>query len=167
MRFWRKKPESVAGSTPDTSTRPKEVQERRPSNAPVKGTKIRLFLQPPGRLARLLEVDLPDDQAAGGVSLRCFEPPPEGGGGGGKTPSKAWKVDLTTEDVQRIRERASAIRLIPLGGRSRAGDGSTVEITISAGPAEARLKWWMTPPEGWSTAAELVESLRRLSGEEL
>ncbi len=167
MRFWRKKPESGAGSTPEPSNHAKEVRERRPATAPVKGTKIRLFLHPPGRSARLLEVILPDDETANDVSLRCFEPPPEGGGGGGNTPSKAWKVDLTDDDVRRIRERASAIRLIPLGGRSGAGDGSTVEITISAGPAEARLKWWMTPPEGWSTATELVESLRQLSGEEL
>ncbi len=167
MRFWRKKPETVPGSAPEPSGTPKEVKERRPSTPPVKGTKIRLFLHTPGRMARLLEVDLPDGEAAGDVSLRCFEPPPEGGGGDENTPSRAWKVDLTTEEVQRIRETASAIRLIPLGGRSRAGDGSTVEITISAGPAEARLKWWMTPPEGWSMAADLVESLRQLSGEEL
>lgn len=167
MRFWRRKPESTAESLPEPSGSPGEVKQRRPSTPPVKGTKIRLFLHPPGRMARLLEVDLPDDEAAGDVSLRCFEPPPEGGGGGEDTPSRAWKVDLTAEDVQRIRATASAIRLIPLGGRSRAGDGSTVEITISAGPAEARLKWWMSPPEGWAVAADLVESLRQLSGEEL
>lgn len=151
----------------EPSGSPEQARERRRSTPQVKGTKIRLFLQPPGRMARLLEVDLPDNEAMDGVSLRCFEPPPEGGSGSGDSPSKSWKVDLTVEDVRRIRETASAIRLIPLRGRSRAGDGTTVELTISAGPAEARLKWWMTPPAGWSVAADLVQSLRLLSGEEL
>lgn len=167
MRFFRKKPQASSGSGyPDEPTRAPSV-DRRPSTPPVKGTKIRLFLHPPGRLARLLELDLPDDATVDGVTLRCFEPPPEGGRGAGDTPRRAWKVDLTDDDLERIRETAAAIRLIPLGGRSPMGDGSTVELTISAGPAEARLKWWMTPPEGWSVAADLVESLRRLSGEEL
>jgi len=132
----------------------------------VKGTKVRLFLQPPGRIARLLEVILPDDEADDEVTLRCFEPPPEGGAAPGESSVRAWKVDLDRDAVAQVREQAARIRLVPLGGRSSSGDGSTVELTIAAGSAEARLTWWMAPPAGWSAASDLVDGLRRLSGEE-
>ncbi len=165
MTFWRKKNKAASTSTgvADSDPTPKP---RQPSRPPVKGTKVRLFLHPPGRTDRLLEVTLPDDGSTDDVTLRCFEPPPERGGGGGDRPSRAWVVDLSAEDIEGIKERAGAIRLLPLGGPSRNGDGSTVELIISAGPAEARLKWWMAAPAGWSAASELVELLRLLSGEE-
>jgi hypothetical protein len=171
MRFWRKKGETAgdrdtgkAGKAPPFQPDP---ATKKPSRPRVTGTKIRLFLQPPGRTTRLLELDLPNDVGEDGATLRCFEPPPEGGQGGGQSESRAWVVEVDQEQMAAIRARAEGIRLLPLGGRSSSGDGSTVELTISSGPAEARLTWWMAPPSGWADAAQLVQDLRRLSGEEL
>ena len=168
MRFWRKKsePDASPGTNAPEASSTREPN-RKPSGPPVKGTKVRLFLHPPGRVSRLLEVSLPDDPDASGVALRCFEPPPEGGGGAGDSPSKAWAVELGPNVVQDLRDQTANLRIAPLGGRSTQGDGSNVELTISAGPAEASLKWWMSAPSGWAAAGDLVETLRKLSGEEL
>lgn len=166
MRFWRKKSGAEASPEPTAAESPGEPL-RKPVGPPVKGTKLRLFLHPPGRVSRLLEVNLPDDPDAAGVALRCFEPPPESGGGAGDSPSRAWAVDLERAVVQDLRDRAANLRVAPLGGPSSLGDGSTVELILSAGPAEASLRWWTSAPSGWSAAAGLVDALRRLSGEDL
>lgn len=169
MTFWRKKPaaSAEAGEATEGAKAPgrKGARAHRPAGPPVKGTKVRLFLHPPDGIDRLLEVDVPDDDHEGSVTLRCFEPPPERGGGSPDVRSRAWAVDLSEGDVAVLKEKAGAIRLVPLGGRSALGDGSTVELILSSGPAEARLKWWMAPPAGWAPAAELVDLLRALSGE--
>ena len=167
MRFWRKKDAGDGASSVGSAATSSSETRRQPTKPPVKGTKVRVFLQPPGRIARLLEVVLPDDDADDDVSLRCFEPPPEGGAASGESSVRAWTVDLDTAAVSQVRDQAAAIKLLPVGGRSAAGDGSTVELTIAAGSAEARLTWWMAPPLGWSAASDLVDGLRRLSGEKL
>lgn len=165
MTFWRRRDKRTAGreASPEGAEPPRQPRSPGP---PAKGTKIRLFLHPPDRLDRLLELDLPDGDTGAPVMLRCFEPPPERGGGRPDTPSRAWVVELNAEDVERVRDGARAIRLMPLGEHGDLGDGATVELSFSAGPAEARLKWWMSAPAGWAPAAALVQHLRELSGED-
>lgn len=160
--FWKKKDRDAAPPTEEPSA---ARTPPRPTRPPVKGTKVRLFVHPPGRTSRLLEVDLPDDPATDGVALRCFEPPPDGGRSDPDSPTRAWVVDLDEEATRSLLEQAGRIRLLPLGAAARDGDGSTVELTLSSGPAEARLSWWMSAPSGWKAASELVETLRGLAGE--
>lgn len=126
--------------------------------------KLRLFLHPPDAPSVLLEAELPDrPEKAAPARLRCFSPPPEAGGGDG-TRTRAWVVDLDAERVAALVERAAAVRLVPVGAMGRGGDGGNVELHLSQGGAEARLTWWLAPPEGWSAADALVQELKETAG---
>ena len=126
--------------------------------------KLRLFLHPPDGASVLLEAELPDrpEQPAPG-RLRCFSPPPEASGGDGQK-RRAWVVELSAETVADILRRAAEIRLVPVGQMGRGGDGGNAELHISQGGAEARLTWWLAPPEGWSAAEGLAAELKKLAG---
>lgn len=126
--------------------------------------KVRLFLSPVGGTPSLYELDLPEDGAPRGGLMKCFSPPPEAGGGHDpQAPRRAWTVELEAEEVEGIQELAAAVRLFPVGKAAPAAEAATVELSFASGQAEARLRWWMSPPGEWTDVDRLVGRLRELA----
>lgn len=124
--------------------------------------KLRLFLSPAGSSPALVEADLPEDHPPPtSILLRCFSPPPGRGRSGEET--AAWAVPVEGHAVEELRTLLGQVRLTPLGGPDGPGEAAAVELSVAGSQAEAVLKWWRRPPQGWTEAAQLVARLRELA----
>lgn len=128
--------------------------------------KVRLFTRPAGRVPSLYEVDLPNGEGASDapVRMRCFSPPPEGGHPRAPdTPTRAWTVDLDQEEVGDLQALARRISLFPMGPAGTTDEATTVELSLASGQAEARIRWWMSPPAEWTDVDRFVARLAELA----
>lgn len=125
--------------------------------------KVRLFLSPPGQVPSLYELDLPEGSGPGGGLLRCFRPPPNGRGGGDGPPTKAWTREVSADEMGELSELARDISLFPVGGPGSSDEAGTVELSLTSGQAEARIRWWMSPPGEWGGVDRFVRRLRALA----
>lgn len=125
--------------------------------------KVRLFLSPAGSVPSLYELSLPEEPASEGGLLRCFSPPPESSGSSAGTPGRAWTAEVGPEEMRELVGLAGGISVFPAGSPSPAEDAATVELSLAAGQAEARIRWWLNPPSGWTAVDRFVARLRALA----
>ena len=128
--------------------------------------KVRLFLSPADDVPSLYEIDLPEDGEESPGTLRCFSPPPESRGARQDVASRAWTVDVGRDETAELRELAGSISLFPVGPPMPSEEAATVELSLTAGQAEARIRWWMSPPREWSGVDRFVARLRELAQKE-
>jgi hypothetical protein len=73
-----------------------------------------------------------------------------------------YRSDIPASELQDLL-RAVRLATISAAGCCALGlDGTSYELTIEDGFAEARYRWWMTPEEGWRPLMEISGMLLHL-----
>lgn len=72
---------------------------------------------------------------------------------------RAWIPALNFKDFFEFVRSAS---ICPLGGCGLGLDGTSYELTIEEGLAQANYQWWMNPVSGWTPLTEIANRLLQL-----
>lgn len=82
-----------------------------------------------------------------------------------------YQAIIPASELQELLRAVRSARISPLGGCALGIDGTSYELRIEEGVAQATYRWWMTPEEGWRPLADIASMLLdlgfRVSGQYL